>query len=136
MADHVVAIIHEEDGSFGISFPDFPGVVSGGASVDEALQRGAETLAFHVAGMIEDRDDLPVLRRSMSELRRDPEFRDELRDAMAVLVPIELPGKAVRVNISMDERLLGAIDRAANARGESRSSFLAMAAKDRIRGVS
>ncbi|MGB8365566.1 MAG: type II toxin-antitoxin system HicB family antitoxin [Rhizomicrobium sp.] len=35
MADYVIALIHEEDGAYGISFPDFPGCVSGGNSLDE-----------------------------------------------------------------------------------------------------
>lgn len=134
MADHVIALIHEENGAYGISFPDFPGCVSGGASLDEALRRGAETLAFHVAGMIEDGDAMPVL-RALQELRRDAEFRADAKNAVVAVVPVEFPGKAVRVNISIDERLLGAIDREAEARGESRSAFLATAAKERIKGV-
>jgi predicted RNase H-like HicB family nuclease len=134
MAEHVIAVIHEEDGAYGISFPDFPGCVSGGASLDEAIRRGAETLAFHVAGMIEDGDALPVL-RTLQELHDDRHFRSDAKNAVAVAVPVELPGKAVRVNISIDERLLGAIDREAQARGENRSAFLAKAAKERIKGA-
>ena len=134
MADYVVALIHEENGAFGISFPDFPGCVSGGRSLDEAVQRGAETLAFHVAGMIEDGDALPVL-RTLGDIRRNKAMRGELAGALAVAVPIELPGKAVRVNISLDERLLGAIDRTAQTMGESRSAFLARAARERIKGA-
>jgi predicted RNase H-like HicB family nuclease len=134
VAEYVVGLIHEDHGTFGISFPDFPGCVSGGRSVDEAMQRGAETLAFHVAGMIEDGDPLPVL-RSLGDLLRDRDSREEMKGALAVAVPIELPGKAVRVNISIDERLLGAIDRVAQTSGESRSAFLARAAKERLKGT-
>ena len=43
-----------------------------------------------------------------------------------------LPKRAVRINISMDESLISAIDRAASAFGESRSHFLAEAAKLRL----
>lgn len=131
--EHVIALVHQEKNAFGISFPDFPGVASGGRSLDEAIRRGAETLAFHVAGMVEDNDPLP-LPRSLDDLRKDKSFRADAKDAIAVAVPVELPGKAVRVNISLDERLLSAIDRAANARGENRSAFLANAARERIKG--
>ena len=41
MSSLVYALIHEENGAYGISFPDFPGCVSGGRSLDEALARGA-----------------------------------------------------------------------------------------------
>ncbi len=131
MSDHVIALVHDADGSYGISFPDFPGVVSGGNSLDEALVRGAATLAFHIAGMVEDGDDLPVI-RSIEELRKDRQFRNDAEGAIIAAVQIDLPGKAIRVNITLDERLLAAIDRAAEASGESRSGFLAAAARARL----
>ncbi len=129
----VYALIHEENCKFGISFPDFPGCVSGGASVEEALARGRDALAFHVAGMVEDDEALPHP-RTLAELRRDPLFVAEGEGATLALVPIDLPGKSVRVNISLDETLLDQIDRAARARGETRSGFLASAARRRLAG--
>jgi predicted RNase H-like HicB family nuclease len=127
----VFALIHEGAEGVGISFPDFPGCVSGGASIDEAIARGRDTLAFHVAGMVEDGDTLPTL-RSLQELRQDPEFCSDAEGAIVALVPVELPAKAVRINISMDESLLERVDRAAKTRGETRSGFLAAAAKARL----
>jgi len=47
------------------------------------------------------------------------------------LVPALIPGKAVRVNITIDEALLEQIDRAAAAGGSNRSAFLADAARDK-----
>jgi predicted RNase H-like HicB family nuclease len=135
MAEHVIALVHDEAGAYGISFPDFPGVVSGGTSLDEAVRRGTATLDFHVAGMVEDGEALPVL-RSIEELRRDRDFLKDAKGAVFVAVPVELPGKAMRINISMDERLLSAIDREAEARGETRSAFLANAARARMQKVS
>jgi predicted RNase H-like HicB family nuclease len=133
MADNVFALIHESSRAFGISFPDFPGCVSGGHTIDEAIRRGREALSFHVRGMVEDGDSLPVP-RSLTELRKDPAFRGAAEGAVIVSVPVELPGKAVRVNLSMDERLLESVDRAAAAAGQSRSAFLAAAAKAKISG--
>jgi len=134
MSNFTYALIHEEGGAYGISFPDFPGCVSGGRNLDEALARGAETLLFHVAGMVEDGDPLPVL-RTLEELRVDPAFVEDSEHAVVAIVPVELPGRAVRVNVSIDERLLDAIDRAARAAGQSRSAFLADAARARIRNA-
>jgi predicted RNase H-like HicB family nuclease len=133
MAEQVYALIHEDGGVYGISFPDFPGCVSGGDSADEAIARGRETLAFHIAGMVEDGDPLPHL-RNLTQLRDDPAFREVAQDAVVALVPVDLPGKPVRVNVSIDESLLDRIDRAAKARGETRSGFLAAAAKARLAG--
>jgi len=44
------------------------------------------------------------------------------------LARVELPGRAVRLNITMDEGLVAAIDKVAN----NRSSFLADAARDAL----
>ncbi|HEY4115869.1 MAG TPA: type II toxin-antitoxin system HicB family antitoxin, partial [Rhizomicrobium sp.] len=62
MSEMVYGLIHEAKGRYGISFPDFPGCVAAGASADEALRRGAETLRFHLSGMVEDGEPLPALR--------------------------------------------------------------------------
>lgn len=133
MSDRVVALVHEENGVFGVSFPDFPGAVSGADTLEEAVRKGEAALAFHVAGMIADGIELPRL-RSYAELKRDAAFRADAKGALVTFVPLELPARPVRVNVSLDERLLARIDQAAEAAGQSRSSFLAEAAKARMRG--
>ena len=47
----------------------------------------------------------------------------------------QVPGKPVRVNISIEDRLLDAVDRTARSRGQSRSAFLAEAAREKIKGA-
>lgn len=126
------ALVHEEDGVFGISFPDFPGCISTGRTEEEVLRKGAEALTFHVGWMVEDGDPLPVPRR-LAELRADTAFQEDAAGAILTLVSVDLPGRAVRLNISMDETLLDAVDRAAAAAGQSRSAFLAEAARRRLK---
>lgn len=129
---HTIAFVHEEQGCFGISFADFPGCISGGDSLDEAVARGTQTLAVHVQAMAEE--DLPIPRlRSLAEIIADPSDRVAAADAVIVAVPVELPGRAVRVNVSLDEHLLKRIDASARAAGQSRSAYLAAAAEEKIR---
>ena len=130
----VHGLIHEAKGRYGISFPDFPGCVAAGSTADEALRRGAETLRFHMAGMVEDGEALPHL-RGLTELQRDKTLKSDAKGAVIIGVDVELPGKSVRVNISLEEHLLKAIDRAASHAGQSRSAFLAEAAARRIRSA-
>jgi len=125
------ALIHHEDGVYGVSFPDYPGAVSTGTTPEEAIRKGAEVLSFHVAGMDEDGDRFPML-RSLEELQADPDFAEDAQGAVVALVPFDLPAKSVRINVSMDERLLDAVDQAAKASGQTRSAFLAEAARKRI----
>ena len=126
----VVALIEEENGRFGVTFPDFPGCTTVARSPDEAVAKAAEVLAFHAEGLAED-GPLPQP-RTLSEIMRDPQVKDEARDALAVLVPYDPPARAVRLNITLDESLLGRIDRAAKSAGQTRSGYLAEAAKQRL----
>ena len=125
------AVIHEENGVFGVSWPDFPGLVTGADTMEEAARKADEALTFHIAGMVEDGDPIPSP-RSQKELFADPEAADALRDGILLLTRFDLPKRAIRINISMDEGLISAIDRAASMFGESRSHFLAEAAKLRL----
>ncbi|WP_439497588.1 type II toxin-antitoxin system HicB family antitoxin [Bosea sp. (in: a-proteobacteria)] len=128
------ALIHEENRIFGISFPDFPGCISTGSTAEDAIRKGSEALTFHAGGMVEDGDLMPGL-RDLSELQADPDFNAAADGAVLALVPFDLPTKSVRINISIDESLLGAVDAAAKAKGMSRSAFLAEAARTRIRAA-
>jgi predicted RNase H-like HicB family nuclease len=51
------AIIHEQNGVFGVSFPDFPGRITGGDTEENAIRKA---LTFHVSGMVEDCLPLPA----------------------------------------------------------------------------
>ena len=130
----VVMLVHEEGGAYGASFPDFPGATTVAGDLDTLYRKAAEVLAFHVGGMAEDGDDVPAV-RTLDELRRDAAFREDSEGAIIGLVEADLPGKAVRVNVSIEESLLRRIDHAAQASGESRSGFLAQAAKARLSAV-
>jgi predicted RNase H-like HicB family nuclease len=77
-------LIHKDnDSDYGVSFPDFPGCVSAGSSLDEARRMGVEALAFHVEGLIEDGEPLPEP-SPLEAMLRDPDNRE----GVAILVPI------------------------------------------------
>lgn len=125
----IVAVVHGAQGVYGVSFPDFPGLVSAGETIEDALRKSKDGLDLHIEAMIEDGDDLPRL-RSIEEIRADPDCAEELTDMVAfALMDYDLPGKAIRLNISMDDRLVERIDLEAKRRGTSRSGFLAEAAR-------
>ncbi|MDE1903206.1 MAG: type II toxin-antitoxin system HicB family antitoxin [Alphaproteobacteria bacterium] len=119
---HYIGLIHKEaDSDFGISFPDFPGCVSAGSTLDEALAMGREALAGHIEAMAEADEPIPEP-SDVDAVMEDPENRD----GVVVLVPApDLSGKAVRVNVTLPEGLLQRIDEAA----PNRSRFLAEAAE-------
>jgi predicted RNase H-like HicB family nuclease len=54
-----IGLIHKDANSdFGVSFPDFPGVITAGTTLDDARAMAEEALALHVEGMVED--GLPI----------------------------------------------------------------------------
>jgi len=55
-----VGLIHKDDASdYGVSFPDFPGVVRAEASLEKARELAERALAFHVEGLIEAGEAIP-----------------------------------------------------------------------------
>lgn len=124
-----IGLIHKDpDSDYGVSFPDFPGCISAGATLEEVRGLAEEALALHVEGLIEDGATLP-----------EPSTLDEImaerenREGVAILVPVRVKAaKTVRVNITLPEDVLVEIDRYAGRHGYTRSGFLAQAAKRAI----
>jgi predicted RNase H-like HicB family nuclease len=123
---HFIALIHKDaDSDFGVSFPDLPGLISAGSTLDEARAMATEALAFHLEGMAEDGEPVPEP-SSLEEIMSNRENRD------GVAVLIQAPAaevKTVRINITMPADVLEQIDRYAEREGFTRSGFLAQAAK-------
>ena len=123
-----IAVVHKEPASdYGVSFPDFPGCITAGKTIDEAKDLAYEALLLHWEGLREDGEPLPAP-TNLEDIVADPENAD----AMAFLV-VSVPDaqkKAKRINITIPEETLRRVDSAAKRRGLSRSSFLTRAAQE------
>ena len=84
-----VSFIHRDDAGYGVSFPDSPGCVAVGETVEAALRHGCEALAFHVEGLSDDGDSIPPP-RSIDDIKGDTELTDWGRGADIVLIPLLL----------------------------------------------
>ena len=121
MTSYIGLIRKDADSDFGVDFPDFPGCVSAGDTLDEARRMAQEALELHVGGMVEDGEKLPAA-SSLEAIMANPENAD----AVAFLITLpDLADRTVRVNITLPERLLRRIDE----RAKNRSAFLARAAE-------
>jgi len=127
----VVALIHEENGVYEASFPGFPGCRTSADDPDTVIARAEEALALHIERMIREGRELPQ-ERSLAQLAIDPDFLAGSPRAMIALVPYAPAARSVRLSVRLDELLLTRIDRAAKAAGETRSEFLAEAARRRL----
>ena len=139
-----LAIVEPAKDGCGISFPDVPGCVSFAEfsaapktgweylAQTQAIQAAAtEALRFHLDGMMEDGEPLP-----RASGLHTVDRRDESPGAQAMPVVVELPearpARAIRANLTFDERLLERIDKAAEQQGETRSGWLAEAAREKM----
>lgn len=119
-------IVHKDEGTdYGVTVPDFPGVFTGGETLDEALKNVQEAIECFYEG--EEVDSLP----EASPLERVLASED-VEGGAVVLVDVNfdfLEKKAVPVNITMPLYVRNRIDKAAKAHGLTRSAFLVKAAQ-------
>lgn len=129
---HYIGLIHKDaDSDFGVSFPDLPGVVTAGTTLDEARDMAEEALALHIEGLLEDGEAIPEP-STLEQVMADPDNRS----AVAILVSARSDQpKVVRVNVTLPEDVLEQIDTYAEAHGFTRSGLLAQAAKKLIAKV-
>ena len=121
----VVEVVPSSDVS--VWFPDFPGCVTAGATHSQALANACEALQFHIDGMIEDGDAIPEP-TTWEDLDVGPQVHGG-SGVVVALVTAHVKSKAKRINITIDEALLGLIE----GRTSNVSGFLAEAARERLK---
>ena len=115
-----IAYLHRDSHSdYGVSFPDFPGCITAGSTLEEARRMAVEALSLHTAGMREDGEAIPEP-STLDELRNDP----TMKGAVAFLVEPEESEKTVRINITVRESQIAEIDRLAKEHRLSRSAYM------------
>jgi predicted RNase H-like HicB family nuclease len=125
-----IAYLHKDKNSdFGVSFPDFPGCITAGKTLEEARELAVEALTLHMAGIIEDGEALPEA-STLDQLARDP----AMKHAVAFLVSAEAPEKTVRVNITARESQIEAIDKLARKAGMTRSAYMVQSSVREVGG--
>ena len=86
-----VAVVHKDaDSDFGVSFPDFPGCITAGRTLDEAKQMAIEALTGHIEAMLDTGETVPDP-STLDEVMHDPDFQD----GVAFLVSIKQPEKRI-----------------------------------------
>lgn len=124
MGNVYVAVVRKQRGSdYGVEFPDLPGCITAGSTLEEALRMAREALAFHLQGMAEDGEDIPPP-TPFDKLARGT------RGGMPTLVPApDVLGKVERVNITLPQGVLAILDGLAEGQGLSRSAMIAKLAR-------
>ncbi len=124
MTSYIALLRKDENSDYGVDFPDFPGCVTTGKTLEETRRMAEEALACHVEGMIEGGETVPDP-SDLDAIMADPQNRDAVGFVVRVA---SRPGRAVRINVTLPEDLVRDIDRVTT----NRSRFVAEAARRRL----
>lgn len=114
----------DEAGGYGVTFPDLPGCVSEGDTLEEAYANVIEALELHLEGMHDQGEPLPPP-SPLDAVEGDPESQVVAK----MLVTATAPGRTQRINVTLDANLIAQIDAASS----NRSAFLSEAARAELR---
>lgn len=117
--------------AYGVVVPDLPGCFSAGDTLEQAFDNAREAIDAHCEFLAEDGQDLP-LAAPMAKHQKNPDFSAWIWAMVDVAVE-GYWGPAEKVNITLPGRTLRRIDEYARAHGQTRSGFLAEAARQAMR---
>ena len=111
------ALIDGKRGAYGVTFPDLPGVVAMGKTVDEALVNAEDALRDYATEA--EKDDMEVARPSAIE-----DVTPAAGSTLVSIPLIHLSGRSVRANMALDEGVVAFIDGEARRRGMTRTAYV------------
>jgi len=80
---YIALLRKQADSDFGVEFPDFPGCITAGITLEDARRMAMEALLLHVEGMMEDGSPIPEP-SGLDGVLSDPRYSD----ATAVLIHV------------------------------------------------
>lgn len=85
-----IGLVHKDtDSGYGVSFPDLPGCITAGGTLEEAREMAAEALALHLDGLEEDAAAI-LPPSSANAIIAHP----DAADALAIIVVEALPSRS------------------------------------------
>lgn len=123
MAIYIALLRKDPDSDFGVDFPDFPGCITAGSTLEETREMAAEALEFHIEGMLEANLPIPEPSR-LDVVMADPE------NAEAIPFPVSVPDRLSgvgQIEILLRAVELEKLDGLAKKRGTTRQALLTKA---------
>ena len=111
------ALLDGEKGAYGVTFPDFPGIVAMGGTIDEVLVNAEEALRDHVTETEKDGD-------SVEPPTPIEQVATPAGCALVAVPLIRISGRRVRASLTLDEGIAAFIDGEARRRNMTRAAFV------------
>ena len=118
---YVALVTAREPEGYRASFPDVPGCTAEGGSLAELITDARERLLACLEA-IEGQGEAWPAASAIETFANRP-------DVLAIPVDVAVDDPPIRVNVSLGERLVQRLDAAAEARGMTRSGFIAQAVR-------
>ena len=115
--DRYPALIDGEEGAYGVTFPDLPGIVAMGETVDEALVNAEEALRECALEM--ENDNETIAPPSALEMVEVP-----CGNVLLSVPLIRITGRNVRAHMTLDEGVAAFIDGEARRRRMTRKTYV------------
>jgi predicted RNase H-like HicB family nuclease len=118
---YIALLRKDPDSDFGVDFPDFPGCITAGSTLEETREMASEALPFHIEGMLQEHLTIPAP-STLETVMADPENAEAI--PFPVTVPDRLTGKS-EIVLMMAADDLEKLDALAEKRGTTRQALLA-----------
>lgn len=125
MMQNYPAFLIKSSKQFMVTFPDLEGCLAFAPSAELAFSAAQEVLSAHLSAMIAEKIDVPEPSDLMA-VQPDSSLADKV--ATKMLIPVNVSGRTVRTNITIEEGLLSLIDKVTT----NRSVFFAEAAQHEL----
>ena len=112
------ALIDGEKGAYGVTFPDLPGIVAMGTTVDEALVNAEE--ALRDCAIEAEKDGEKISQPSALERA----YYVPSGNALVSVPLIRITGRNVRAHMTLDEGVAAFIDGESRRRGMTRKTYV------------
>ena len=111
------AHIDGKKGAYGVTFPDLPGIVAMGKTIDEAMVNAEEALRDYAIEA--EKDNEAIIPPSSME-----RVETQAGQALVSIPLIRLSGRSVRRHMTLDEGVAAFIDSEARRRGMTRTAYV------------
>ena len=120
-----------KDGEYGVFFPDIPGCISAGDTLEEAIEMSKEALSLHLSEMINVNEKCPTINLENAK----KEAKDCLLmmiEPNTAIISRRTKDKSVRINITIPQFLLESVDNYVKAAHTNRSRLISETLQQRL----
>ena len=117
------AVFEKNKKGFGIFFPDVVGCISLGNNFNEAYKNAIEALTLHISGMIEDKEEAPIINISKAQREAKNHLLVMIEPDKFLLSKL-IRGKSKRISATIDEYILELSDKKLKEHNLNRSKII------------